>query len=54
MNLRDRNATLAKVRESPFFKNPKQSAATVALAADYKLLLDLTGLFVYGATCNAC
>jgi hypothetical protein len=27
-------------------QNPKQSAAIVALAADYKLLLDLAGSFV--------
>jgi hypothetical protein len=54
VNVRYHNATLAKARESPFFKNPKQSAAIVALAADYKLLLDLAGSFVYGANCNAC
>ena len=46
VNVRDRNATLANARESSFFKDPKQSAATVALAADYKLLLDLARLFV--------
>jgi hypothetical protein len=53
VNVRDRSATLDKARESPFFKSPKQSAATVALAADYKLLLDLARLLAYGANCSA-
>ncbi len=48
-NVRDRNATFAKTRESPFFKSRKQSAAALARAADCKLRLDLVGLFPYGA-----
>ena len=37
MNVRYRNAPLAKARESSSFRSQKQSAATLARAADNKL-----------------
>ena len=36
------------------FKNPKQSAALVARAADCKLWLGLAGLFAHGKACSCC
>jgi len=43
VNLRDRNATLAKAHEPPFLQNPKQSAATLVWHGGWCEVQLLTG-----------